>query len=96
MQRRLAAILAADVVGFSALMERDEEGTYAAIGRLRREIVEPRLAEHQGRLIKTTGDGFLAEFASPLAALRRAMALQGDLARDPGALRLRVGLKPTS
>ena len=92
MQRRLAAILAADVVGFSALMERDEEGTYAAIGRLRREIVEPRLAEHQGRLIKTTGDGFLAEFASPLAALRSAMALQGDLGRDPGALRLRVGL----
>jgi adenylate cyclase len=92
MQRRLAAILAADVVGFSALMERDEEGTYAAVGRLRREIVEPRLAEHQGRLIKTTGDGFLAEFASPLAALRSAMALQGDLGRDQGALRLRVGL----
>ncbi|MBN9086172.1 MAG: CadC-family transcriptional regulator [Reyranella sp.] len=92
MQRRLAAILAADVVGFSALMERDEEGTYAAVGRLRREIVEPRLAEHQGRLIKTTGDGFLAEFASPLAALRSAMALQGDLSRDQGALRLRVGL----
>src|SRR5471032_1681565 len=92
MQRRLAAILAADVVGFSALMERDEEGTYAAIGRLRREIVEPRLVEHQGRLIKTTGDGFLAEFASPLAALRSALALQGDLSRDQGSLRLRVGL----
>ena len=92
MQRRLAAILAADVVGFSALMERDEEGTYAAVGRLRREIVEPRLAEHHGRLIKTTGDGFLAEFASPLAALRSALALQGDLSRDQGSLRLRVGL----
>ena len=52
MQRRLAAILAADIVGFSALMERDEEGTYAAVGRLRREIVEPLLSEHQGRLIK--------------------------------------------
>jgi class 3 adenylate cyclase len=48
MQRRLAAILAADVVGFSALMERDEEATYAAVARLRREVVEPRLAEHQG------------------------------------------------
>jgi class 3 adenylate cyclase len=68
-QRRLAAILAADIVGFSSLMERDEEGTYARVGRLRRELIEPRLSEHQGRLIKTTGDGFLAEFASPIAAL---------------------------
>ena len=53
-ERRLAAILAADVVGFSALMERDEEGTYANVGRLRREVIEPRLSDHQGRLIKTT------------------------------------------
>ena len=68
-QRRLAAILAADIVGFSSLMERDEEGTYARVGRLRRELIEPSLSEHQGRLIKTTGDGFLAEFASPIAAL---------------------------
>jgi len=92
MQRRLAAILAADVVGFSTLMERDEEGAYAAVGRLRREIVEPRLAEHQGRLIKTTGDGFLAEFASPLVAVRCALAMQADLGHDPAALRLRIGL----
>jgi adenylate cyclase len=49
-QRRLAAILAADVTGFSALMERDEEGTYSRIGNLRREVIEPRLSEHQGRL----------------------------------------------
>jgi adenylate cyclase len=89
MQRRLAAILAADVVGFSALMERDEEGTYARIGRLRREIVEPSLSEHQGRLIKTTGDGFLAEFASPLAALRCAIALQD---KGDTQLPLRIGL----
>ena len=89
MQRRLAAILAADVVGFSALMERDEEGTYAAIGQLRREIVEPQLAEHQGRLIKTTGDGFLAEFASPLAALRCAIVLQD---KGNAQLPLRIGL----
>ena len=73
-QRRLAAILTADVAGFSTLMERDEEGTYSRIGKLRREIIEPRLSEHQGRLIKTTGDGFLAEFASPIAALRCALA----------------------
>ena len=91
-QRRLAAILAADIVGFSSLMERDEEGTYARVGRLRRELIEPRLSEHQGRLIKTTGDGFLAEFASPIAALRCAIAIQGDLGKDPGPLRMRIGL----
>ena len=91
-QRRLAAILAADIVGFSSLMERDEEGTYARIGRLRRELIEPRLSEHQGRLIKTTGDGFLAEFASPIAALRCAIAIQGDLSNDPARLRMRIGL----
>ncbi len=62
-ERRLAAIFAADVVGFSALMERDEEDTYSRIGKLHREVIEPRLSEYQGRLIKTTGDGFLAEFA---------------------------------
>ena len=77
MQRRLAAILAADVVDFSALMERDEEGTYARVGNLRK-VIEARLSEQQGRLIKTTGDGFLAEFASPIAALRCALAIQSD------------------
>jgi TolB-like protein/class 3 adenylate cyclase/Tfp pilus assembly protein PilF len=91
-ERRLAAILAADVAGFSALMERDEEGTYARIGSLRREVIEPRLSEHQGRLIKTTGDGFLAEFASPIAALRCALAIQSTQLDDPKALRLRIGL----
>jgi adenylate cyclase len=91
-ERRLAAILAADVAGFSALMERDEEGTYSRIGRLRREVIEPSLSEHQGRLIKTTGDGFLAEFASPIAALRCALAIQSRLTNDPDALRLRIGL----
>jgi adenylate cyclase len=91
-ERRLAAILAADVAGFSALMERDEEGTYARIGSLRREVIEPRLSEHQGRLIKTTGDGFLAEFASPIAALRCAHAVQEVLLTDPDALWLRIGI----
>src|ERR1019366_8041178 len=91
-ERRLAAILAADVVGFSALMERDEEGTYSRVGNLRREVIGPRLSEHQGRLIKTTGDGFLAEFASPIAALRCALAIQSDLTEDADALRLRIGL----
>jgi adenylate cyclase len=90
--RRLAAILAADVVGFSALMERDEEGTYARIGSLRREVIEPRLSEHQGRLIKSTGDGILAEFASPLAALRCAVAIRDHLFSMPDTFQLRIGL----
>ncbi len=84
--------MAADVVGFSSLMERDEEGTYTLVGRLRREVIEPRLSEQQGRLIKTTGDGFLAEFASPIAALRCAIAIQADLRNDPGPLQVRIGL----
>jgi adenylate cyclase len=88
--RRLAAIMAADVAGFSAAMERDEEGTFAQVQELRRKIVEPKIAEHQGRLIKTTGDGFLAEFASPIAATRAALAIQAETAS--GSLRLRIGL----
>jgi adenylate cyclase len=63
--RRLAAILAADVVGFSTMMERDEESTAERIRKLRAEVVTPTLDRHHGRLVKTTGDGFLAEFASP-------------------------------
>jgi TolB-like protein/class 3 adenylate cyclase len=90
--RRLAAILAADVASFAALMERDEEGTFARIGTLRREVIEPRLSEHQGRLVKTTGDGFLIEFASPIAALRCALAIQANLTKEPDTLRLRIGL----
>jgi adenylate cyclase len=91
-QRRLAAILAADVVGYSALMERDEEATYAEFERLKRELIEPRLARHEGRLIKTTGDGAHAEFASPLAAMRCAVEIQDHLATGGSPLRLRVGL----
>src|SRR5215467_14666916 len=91
-QRRLAAILAADVVGYSALMERHEEATYAECERLKRELIEPSLSSHEGRLIKTTGDGALAEFASPLAAMRCAVEIQDHLASGGGSLRFRVGL----
>ena len=91
-QRRLAAILAVDVVGYSALMERDEEATYAEFERLKRELIEPSLSRHEGRLIKTTGDGALAEFASPLAAMRCAVEIQDHLASGSSPLRLRVGL----
>jgi adenylate cyclase len=91
-QRRLAAILAADVVGYSALMERDEEATYAEFERFKRELIEPSLCRHEGRLIKTTGDGALAEFASPLAAMRCAVEIQDHLAASSSPLRLRIGL----
>jgi adenylate cyclase len=84
--------LAADVVGYSALMERDEEGTYAEFERIKRESIEPSLSRHEGRLIKTTGDGALAEFASPLAAMKCAIEIQDHLASGRNLLRLRVGL----
>jgi class 3 adenylate cyclase len=90
--RRLAAILAADVVGFSGLMEKDEEGTVRRIQALRTDLIDPGLATHRGRLVKTTGDGFLAEFASPIAAVGFAMALQGKLNDDPDGLRMRIGI----
>jgi adenylate cyclase len=91
-QRRLAAILAADVVGYSALLQRAEEATYAEFERLKRELIAPGLSRHEGRLIKTTGDGALVEFASPLAAVRCAVELQDHLASGDSPLRLRIGI----
>ena len=91
-QRRLAAILAADVVGYSALMQRAEEATYAEFERLKREVIEPGLSRHDGRLIKTTGDGALAEFASPTAAVRCAVEIQESIASGRSPLRLRIGV----
>ena len=91
-QRRLAAILAADVVGYSALMQRAEEATYAEFERLKREVIEPGLSRHDGRLIKTTGDGALAEFASPSAAVRCAVEIQESIASGRSSLRLRIGV----
>src|SRR6516162_9780998 len=91
-QRRLAAILAADVVGYSASMQRAEEATYAEFERLKREVVEPSLARHDGRLIKTTGDGALAEFASPSAAVRCAAEIQESIASGRSSFKLRIGI----
>jgi adenylate cyclase len=91
-QRRLAAILAADVVGYSALMQRAEEATYAEFERFQRELVEPSLSRHDGRLIKTTGDGALAEFASPSAAVRCAVEIQEGIASGRSSLKLRIGV----
>jgi adenylate cyclase len=68
--RRLAAILAADVAGYSRLMEADEEGTLERLNSHRRELFEPKIGEHRGRIVKTTGDGLLVEFASVVDAMR--------------------------
>src|ERR1700755_997698 len=91
-QRRLAAILAADVVGYSAMMQLAEEATYPDFERLKRDLLAPSITRHDGRLIKTTGDGALAEFASPLAAVRCAVEIQDHIASGGSPLRLRVGL----
>src|SRR6202007_1287697 len=90
-RRRLAAILAA-VAGYSALLQRAEEATYAEFERLKRELIAPSLSRHEGRLVKTTGDGALTEFASPLDAMRCAVEIQDHLASGGSPLRLRVGL----
>src|SRR5215467_3905383 len=79
-ERRLAAILAADVAGYSRLMGADEEGTLERLKALRRELVDPKIAEHHGRLVKTTGDGLLVEFASVVDALRCATEIQVGMA----------------
>jgi len=75
-ERRLAAILAADVAGYSRLIGADEEGTLARLKAYRREVIDPKIAEHRGRLVKTTGDGLLVEFASVVDALRCAVEVQ--------------------
>ena len=78
--RRLAAILAADVAGYSRLMGADEEGTLERLKALRRELLDPRIAEHRGRIVKTTGDGLLVEFASVVDAVRCAVEMQQAIA----------------
>jgi adenylate cyclase len=79
-ERRLAAILAADVAGYSRLMGVDEEGTLAALKACRRELIDPKIAEHRGRIVKTTGDGALVEFGSAVDATRCAMEIQRAMA----------------
>src|SRR5277367_2685587 len=75
-ERRLAAILAADVAGYSRLMGVDEEGTLASLKACRRELIDPKVAEHCGRMVKTPGDGALVEFASAVDAVRCAVEIQ--------------------
>ncbi len=84
-QRHLAAILVADVVGYSRLMGEDDEGTLTALTAHSKDLIEPCIAEHQGRLVKTTGDGNLVEFASIVDAVRCAVAIQqGMRSRNAG------------
>jgi TolB-like protein/tetratricopeptide (TPR) repeat protein len=87
-QRRLAAILAADVVGYSRLIGTDEEGTLAALKALRRELIDPKVEQHHGRVVKTTGDGALIEFASVVDAVRCAVDVQR------GAAERNAGVRP--
>ena len=80
-ERRLAAILAADVVGYSRLMEIDETGTLARLKTIRLELIDPAIAKCKGRVIKTTGDGMLVEFHSVTEALRCAVDFQERMAQ---------------
>ena len=79
-ERRLAAILAADIAGYSRLIGADEEGTLSRIRLIRADIIDPAIAAHRGRLVKTTGDGLLIEFASVVEALRCAVDIQHQMA----------------
>jgi len=98
MERRLAAILAADVVGYSRLMESDELGTFGRLKLVREQLVAPTVANCDGRVVKLTGDGFLAEFASAAQAVRCAIELQEGMARREAAtpekerIVLRIGI----
>ena len=97
-ERRLAAILAADVAGYSRLIEADEEGTLHRLKSLRAEVIDPKIAEHRGRIVKTTGDGLLVEFASVVDALRCAAEVQGEVAESnaplppDGRIEFRIGI----
>ena len=97
-ERRLAAILAADVVGYSRLMEKDEAGTFARLKQLRHELIEPMLQQHGGRFVDLKGDGAIVEFQSVMAAVEAAVAVQrAMLDRDPELpedrrIRYRIGI----
>jgi adenylate cyclase len=97
-ERRLAAILAVDVVGYSSLMERDEDRTLARLKALRREFVEPSIAEHRGRVVKLMGDGALCEFGSVVDAVACAVLIQRGMAQreedvpEPERIRFRIGV----
>jgi len=84
--RRLAAILAADVAGYSRLIGTDEEGTLNPLRAIRGEVVDPSIAQYRGRIVKTTGDGFLVEFSSVVDALRCATQWQHEMEEQNAAI----------
>jgi TolB-like protein/class 3 adenylate cyclase/Tfp pilus assembly protein PilF len=92
-ERRLAAVLAADVAGYSRLMGRDEEGTLANLKSLRKMLVDPTIAAHRGRIVKTTGDGLLVEFASAVDAARCAVEVQRGMAGKNADVPLEVRIE---
>ena len=77
--RKLVAVVVADVVGYSRLMERDEAGTHQRLRTLNTDLIAPKIAEHGGRTVKTSGDGMLLEFGSATAALRCAVEIQREM-----------------
>src|SRR5450755_370575 len=77
--RRLAAIVAGDIAGYSRLMQIDEEGTHLRVKRIERDLIEPSIVGHHGRLVKTTGDGFIAIFDSPVEAVRCGIVIQQNM-----------------
>src|SRR5215470_16587548 len=79
--RRLAAILAADVAGYSRLIGDDEEGTLNRLRSIRSDVIDPKISEHRGRIVKTTGDGVLVEFTSVVDALRCATQWQHEMGK---------------
>ena len=85
-ERRLVAILAADVVGYSRLMAADEKGTYERLRALRRDFIDPEIAAHHGRVVKLMGDGALIEFGSVVDAVELAVAIQRGMAERNAAL----------
>jgi adenylate cyclase len=97
-ERRLASILAADVVGYSKMMGQDEAGTITAVRKLRVEVIEPIIAKHSGRLFKSMGDGFLLEFPSVVNAVAYEVAIQSTMAArgvdlpEGRAIQLRIGV----
>jgi adenylate cyclase len=97
-QRRLAAIVSADVAGYSRLMGRDESGTLSALKAIRQEVVDPAIASHGGRIVKTTGDGLLLEFPSVVNAVRCAIEVQDTMAAktadvpEDHRIRFRIGI----
>ncbi len=97
-QRRLAAIVSADMVGFSRLVARDERGTLAALKTLRRELIDPKIREYGGRIVKTTGDGVLLEFASVVDAVNCMVEVQTAMAErnagvaDDDRIEFRIGV----